>query len=256
MRKLIFAILCVGLIFTNTVFATASTHIWAPSTDIQPFNLWHITWDGYLPAQLDKDAQGNGTRLAPVTNLGITTGILPFQKVQMELGIDHKAGLSTADKYPMYVNAKVGIPEGTFGKHFPAIAAGGFDFGTKADVTDYNVLYAKVAKTFPTIGKISVGYFSGNKKLLLNKNGEKDNAGPMVAWERTMPEISDKLWLCVDYMGTKSAYGTLNLGFSWKCADNISILCGYDIVNDKDLTGVENCVTVQADIDLRCFGCK
>ena len=61
-----------------------------------------------------------------------------------------------------------------------------------------------------------------------------------------MPEISDKLWIAAEYQGSKSAYGTWNLGFSWKFSGNTSMLFGYDMYNDKDLP---NTYTVQLDID-------
>ena len=62
-----------------------------------------------------------------------------------------------------------------------------------------------------------------------------------------MTEISDKLWVCVEYMGTGSVYGSLNIGASWKFADNVSMLGGYDIFNDDDPV---NTVTLQVDIDM------
>jgi hypothetical protein len=94
-------------------------------------------------------------------------------------------------------------------------------------------------------GRVSVGYFNGNEKLLVHGSKE-DNQGVLLAWERTMKEISDRLWVCVEYQGSKSSYGALNLGFSWKCADNVYLLCGYDIYNDRDLA---NTFTIQTDID-------
>jgi hypothetical protein len=252
----LFFVFAVCVLFAVSAFATASTHIWGPSTDVQGFNVWHVTADCYQPVQLDKTTNGIGTRLPPVTNLGLTVGILPYQKFQMEVGFDHKAGYGTFDTYPLYFNLKIGTPEDAFGKGFPAIAVGAFDLGTKKDMTNYNVLYGKVAKTLPVVGRISAGYFSGNDTLLLDDKGKKSNTGLMVAWERTMPEISDKLWLCVEYMGSQSAYGTMNVGFSWKCSDNVSLLLGYDIFNNKNLTGVENSITIQTDIDLPGFGSK
>jgi hypothetical protein len=74
-----------------------------------------------------------------------------------------------------------------------------------------------------------------------------DNYGLLAAWERTCPEISERLWVCVEYMGGGSAYGTLNFGTSWKCAANVFLLVGYDRYNNDDL--VET-ATVQIDIDL------
>jgi len=192
-------------------------------------------------------------RLPPVTNLGLTVGVLPFQKVQMEIGVDHKSGFGVLDSYPMYFNAKLGIPENAFLKHFPALAIGIFDLGTKSKSTDYNIVYGKVALTVPVIGRLSAGYFTGNDKLLLNSKVKKANTGVLAAWERTLTEWSDKAWVCVEYMGSNSAYGTLNFGFAWKVSGNVVLLTGYDIFNDKDLPGVENSFTMQADIDLKLF---
>ena len=226
--------------------ATASTHIWAPSTDVQPFKKFHITSDFYFPSE--RDAAGN--RPATVTNLGLTAGILPFEKYQLELGFDHKTGLGDMDDYPMYFNGKFGIPEDAYGDFFPALAAGIFDVGTKHNRTDFDVIYGKAAKTFKikdfSLGRFSAGYFGGNPGLLLDKDGDRDNHGVFAAWERTMTEISDRLWLCVEYMGTESAYGSWNAGGSWKFADNVSLLCGYTIYNNRDLADT---VTIQVDID-------
>jgi hypothetical protein len=236
------------LLLPHLAGATASTHIWGPSTDVQAFNVWHITSDMYLPVKADTA----GNRVATVTNIGLTVGVLPFKKINLEVGVDHKSGLGLADRYPLYFNAKLGMPEGAFGKLFPALAVGMFDHGHKDKVTNYDVAYGKAAKTIEPVGRFSVGYFAGNKNLLLNAKGEKDNTGVMLAWERTMSELSDKLWICAEYMGSKSAYGTLNFGASWKFSDNVALLAGYDIYNESDLN-LPNTFTLQADIDLSLF---
>lgn len=239
-------------------FATATTHIWAPSTDVQAYKKWHITSDFYVP--VESDAAGN--RPNTITNLGLTIGVLPFDKLNAEVGFDHKSGYGALDDYPFYFNTKVGIPEGAYGELFPALAAGIYDVGTREDKTDYNVFYVKAAKTLTlaegffnlrfcpvdkgfSLGRISVGYFSGNDKLLLNGE-KKDNDGVLLAWERSVPEISDKLWVALEYQGSRSSYGTWNAGFSWKFSDNTSMIFGYDIYNDRDLADT---FTVQLDID-------
>lgn len=226
--------------------ATGTTHIWSPSTDVQPFKLWHITSDVYVPVE----AQQDGSHTATVTNVGLTVGILPFKKLNMEIGFDHKTGLGPADNHPLYANAKIGVPEGAFGTRFPALAAGILDVGTKSDMTDYDVIYVKAAETISlrrmALGRISLGYFGGNGTLLVDENGKKDNSGIMIAWERTMTELSDKLWLCVDYMGTHSAYGCWNLGGAWKFAPNVAVLTGCQLYNNAML---KNTATFQVDID-------
>ena len=244
----LFALVFSGCLMCGAnAFSTASTHIWAPSTDVQAYGVWHITADMY--AAVKNDAAGN--RVPTITNVGLTVGVLPLKRINVEIGLDHKSGLGALDSYPMYGNAKIGVPENALGNGSPAVAAGVFDVGTKADRTDYNVIYGKIAKTLSaggvSLGRLSAGYFTGNESLLLDRKGEKDNSGLLAAWERTVTEVSDKLWVCVEYMGTGSVYGSLNIGASWKFADNVSMLGGYDIFNDDDPV---NTVTLQVDIDM------
>ena len=233
-----------GLVF---VYATPSTHIWAPSTDVQAYKKWHITSDFYVPTENNAD----NSRPNTITNFGLTLGVLPFKKLNAEVGFDHKSGYGALDDWPWYFNTKIGIPEDAFGKFFPALAVGVYDVGTRAkdNRTNNNVWYGKAGKTVSlgdfSLGRFSLGYFRGNSKLLLH-SGKKDNDGALICWERTMSEISDKLWVAVDYQGSRSSYGALNLGFAWKFADNTSAIFGYDIYNDRDLA---NTYTVQVDID-------
>ena len=224
--------------------ATPSTHVWAPSTDVQAFKKWHLTSDFYVPTEND----ASDARPSTITNFGLTVGVLPFKKLNMEVGFDHKSGTGV-DDYPMYFNAKVGIPENAYGEFFPALAVGIYDIGTRSDKTDYNVAYFKAAKTLSagdfSLGRFSVGYFNGNSDLL--KYGDKkSNEGVLLCWERTLTEISDKLWVAVDYQGSKSGYGSLNPGISYKFSDNTSVILGYDIYNNPNLA---NTYTAQLDID-------
>lgn len=247
-RGFVLALGAVALL-TRIAAATPSTHIWAPSTDVQPYGVFHLTHDVYLPVEEDE----SGNRPNTVTNLGLTVGVLPYEKLNMEVGFDHIAGYGELDNYPMYYNAKIGTPEDALGKGIPAIAAGIYAVGTKTDATDFNIYYGKIAKTLPVVGRFSVGYYQGNDKLLLDEKGEKDNSGLLLAWERTMSEISDNLWVSVDYQGGKNGFGALNYGFSWKFAPNVSVIFGYDDYNNPDLVDT---FTVQMDIDVDVFSGK
>jgi hypothetical protein len=212
--------------------ATATTHIWAPSTDVQAFGLWHITSDMYLATRPGVPA---------VTNVGLTVGVLPGARVNLELGADHKTGLGALDAYPLYGNAKLAVPEGALGKGWPALAAGVFDVGTKPGRTSYDVFYVEAARTLP-FGRVSLGWFDGNARLL----GAKENGGLLAAWERTVTEVSDRLWVCVEYMGSESVYGALNAGASWKFAEGVVLLGGYQMYNSD---GLVDTVTLQVDVD-------
>ena len=167
------------------------------------------------------------------------------------MGFDYKKGFGpTLDKWPVYFHFKFGVPEDAYFKYMPAFAIGCYDMGYKHNFTDNNVWYTRLAKTINigklNLGRFSAGYFNGNASLLRDKNGLRDNSGPMFAWERTMSEISDKLWVCVDYQATQSSYGAINYGFAWKFTNNISAILGYDVYNN---TNLKNSVTFQLDID-------
>lgn len=137
----------------------------------------------------------------------------------------------------------------------PAIAVGGFDFGTQKDYSTYDITYGLLAKNIWKLGRISAGYYTGNGKLLLdfskiNSDGTspKDNSGVLLSWDRTMTEISDKLWLAIDYMGAKNSYGAVSFGLSYAIVPDASFIIGYDIWNDKD--SYKPTVTVQVDMNL------
>ena len=127
----------------------------------------------------------------------------------------------------------MGLPESALFKNAPAIVVGAYNFGLKKNLTNYNIFYAEVAKTIPVIGRISVGYYTGNGKVLVDENLTKGNNGILLSWDRTMTEISDKLWLAVDYQGGRNYLGALNFGASWSFSKNVSVIFAYDIYNNK-----------------------
>jgi hypothetical protein len=229
--------------------ATPSTQVWIPSTDIQPYKTVHLNFDTYLRANTNDD----GSRTAPAVVIGPTVGILPYEKIQAEIGFDVISAGGDADKYPLYGHFKLGMPEDN--TWIPAVAVGMYNIGTKSGdarngeiATNQDIAYALAAKTFPVIGRLSAGYYSGNKKVLIDENGSSDEKGVLLSWDRTMTEISDKLWMAVDYQGSNSFMGALSFGASWAFAKNVSVLLGYDIYNKK-ATGGENTVTLQLDIN-------
>lgn len=229
-----------GFVFTlgvmafleGTVGATPSTQIWIPSTDIQKKETFHLGIDNYFTPD------GSGKAGSLPTDVGITYGLHDY----VEAGIDYMG----ASNDPLFFNIKVGLPEKDT---LPALAVGGFGFGTKSDVTDYNILYGIVAKTFAPAGRFSIGCYIGNDKLLVDASGDKENSGLLLSWDRSIPEISDKLWAAVDYQGGNNGVGALSLGASWLFAENVSVIFGYVMPNDKDAFGKENMFTTQLDVN-------
>jgi hypothetical protein len=248
--KRIFAIMLIICCLTAEYsYSTPSTQIWIPSTDFQSWKTMHLGLDNYI-----RTAKTEGVRGAGMFDLGLTAGILPFKKFQGEIGVDYLSmGDSHYDDHPVYVNAKFGFPENAMFKNSPAIALGAYNFGFEKELTNYNILYAVVAKTIPVLGRLSLGYYSGNEKLLVDENMNKANSGVLLSWDRTMTEISDKLWLAVDYQGGESYIGALNFGAAWSFSKNVSVIFGYDIYNNKEAyynSNNQNANTFTAQVDI------
>lgn len=208
------------------LLATPSTQVWNPSTDLQKAKTFHLGIDNYFTTQ----GTNSGGYALP-TDLGLTYGLSP----EIEIGVD----IFLPQDSPFVFNAKYALPESST---LPvAVAVGAFGFGTQAGATNQNVIYGLIAKNFE-FGRLSAGYFMGNPDLLTD-NGAKDNAGPILTWDKA---INDKLWVCIDYAGTKSSLGSLFYGFSWMFDTNTSILFGYGTYNN----GAKPTFTTQLDINL------
>ncbi len=245
MKKILALTFILAFSYAWECYATPSTQIWIPSTDIQKFATVHLNIDSYVRLRNEP----NGTRKAPLFLIGPTVGILPWEKLQAEVGFDVMyQGDANLDKYPIYFNAKVATPEDSMFTWSPAVAIGGYNFGVKSGVTTQDIGYALAARTFPIIGRLTGGYFYGNKNVLVDENGDRANHGPMASWDRTMKEINEKLWLCVDYQGSRSNLGAVNFGFSWTFAPNVSTILGYDLYLNRNIAGRDT-ATVQVDIN-------
>jgi hypothetical protein len=237
----------------GAALATPSTQIWIPSTDIQAFKTGHLGIDNYFRASSEP-----GFRDVNVMDIGLTAGILPFEKIQAEIGFDYLtiAG-NPNDSHPFSGNFKIGTPEDSLFKFSPALAVGMYNIGpTNYEKTGrapfitsgQNITYALVARTLPIIGRISAGGYHGSQRALLDKDGHSANDGVLVSWDRTMTELTDKLWVAVDYMGGNNVDGSVNFGVSWAFSKNVSVIFGYDIYKDKGLSGA-NTFTTQLDIN-------
>lgn len=86
MRKLEF--LLVGsvcyVLGVSPTYATPSTTYWTPcTTDVQPFGKWHITYDSYFTVGRKGTEKGDFP-----TDVGLTVAVLPYEKLNMEVGFD------------------------------------------------------------------------------------------------------------------------------------------------------------------------
>ncbi|MGA3287370.1 MAG: hypothetical protein ABSD46_08085 [Bacteroidota bacterium] len=231
-QKTILAVLVFLMMTSSLIYATPSTIIWIPSVDFQGYGSFHLGIDNYA---FDYKNGAGGTAFP--TDLGLTVGVLPFSTVQAEIGVDY----FTPQWSPFTLNAKVVVPEGGLVDWLPALAVGGFNFGFQKNITDANILYGITGKTFPVVGRLEVGYFTGNSKVL-----GSDNSGILFSWDRMIPEISDNLWFAVDYQGTKSSFGALSYGLAWSFSKNVSVIFARDVFN----ADIPSTFTMQLDINI------
>jgi len=274
--------LLLSLALTGTVFATPSTTLWTPATsDIQAFNVWHIGVDNYFRLS---QTQGDIDKMQPMalpTDIGLTVGVLPFEKLNMEMGIDYLAPAVFAHPalrsmaHSGLFNAKIGTPEGAFfGSWFPAFNLGIFNVGTKSEVTSMNIMDFLVGKTLGPFGRIHGGGYYGNPgSVLMDKNGCKpgsmfsvgcapgqvvdhQNAGVMVGYDYGFWKVKDKegneynKWtFLADYASGKNYIGGGAFGIGYNFTKDIDILTGPVFFNDHVINGQWKW-TVQLDINI------
>lgn len=213
--------------------ATPSTTYWTPATsDVQPYGVLHIGIDNYFTIA----RKGNRGDLP--TDLGLTIGALPYDKLQLEVGVDWFEPSTD----PLFFNAKLGTPEGSLFEGSPALNIGIFNVGVDSKEaaddgdgrTDYNIVDFIVGKTLPAgLGRIHVGAYAGNNKTLVDKNGDKENTGFMVGWDMGIMRMKEadggeyhKWIFAADYASGKNAIGGGGVGVYHYFTKNISLLTG------------------------------
>jgi hypothetical protein len=224
----------ISLLSVNAA-ATPSTVFWTPCTVyFQPFLKGHIGYDSYVR---DTSMLAN--------DYGFTVGVLPFEKIQAEIGYDTLLPVGTTFKDSQYLNAKIGWSENTL---LPVgFSLGIFNVGFEPNVTDYDVAYAAIGKTIDNVGTICVGGYYGNKKLLINDDGNEDNAGFMASY--VSPAIG-KLNIIADYMSGNNALSAWGIGASYYFSDNCSLITGPLFPLSKQFAGGDKMMwTLQLDID-------
>lgn len=235
--------------------ATPTTTVWAPSTPAtQGFLVGHLTYDTYF-----WKGPYSGTAGSPVypIDTGLTIGVLPFEKVNLEVGFD----LFLPSEDPLYLNAKLAIPEGAFSAVQPGVAVGIFGAGTKRSgtgQTGYDLAYAVVGKTIPRLGgSVTLGgYYSLSDELLTGADGELHRAGLIAGV--TAPDLRvDKPWLqkivlAADVQTGENSFGAAGLAASFYFTSTASILTGPVYFFEPDLQpgGTRWMWTVQLDVDM------
>jgi hypothetical protein len=227
MKKTLLTVLAVlGVLFLGAdANATPSSTYWTPCViDIQPAGVTHLGIDNYF--QL-----GGSQQFA--TDVGPEWGANVTKKIAVEYGFD----VLTAQKDPLFFNAKIGYRDGVLGKGAPAVQIGLFDFGIKPHVTDFNIIYLVVGKTLPD-GKtrLSAAGYYGNPCTLKDSAGKRQNTGWMVAFDRQLSK--DGKWvLAGDYASGNNFIGGGGVGIYYYFTKDISLLAGPVWFNDAGING-------------------
>ena len=246
--KMMAAAAAMVVMASGSAFAGPTGQINIPSVDAKGLKEVTISINNNVRFSTDTDAGAN------LFDAGVVTGLLPYEKVKIEIGADYGTVGSTATKQPFTFNAKLATAEDALFAGLPAFAVGGYNLGnTTTDPTSasnaQNIIYGLAAKTFGKAGRFSVGGYTGDKTVLLNASAEKDNTGFLASWDRTISEVSDKLWVGADYMSGNNGDGEFSLGGSWAFSKQITLLTGVTFYNEK-ATGGKAAFTTQLSINL------
>jgi hypothetical protein len=245
--KIALALFCAAVTITGTAFATPSTTYWTPMVmDIQGYKVPHIGIDNYFTVdkKIDSGEQGSFP-----TDVGVTVGVLPYDKIRMEVGID--AFYPSDDPY--FFNAKIGATEGKLFEGSPALQIGVFNVGSKNDVTDQDIVYGVIGKTITGVGRISAGpYTIGDSR---DWGIPIDKSGFMIAFDRGFMPAKDaagneynKFVLAADYASGKNALGGGGVGIYYYFTKDVSLLTGPVWFNEKAINGAWKWTT-QLDIN-------
>ncbi|HOF88165.1 MAG TPA: hypothetical protein PLZ36_08705 [Armatimonadota bacterium] len=203
-------------------FATPSTLVTIPSTDMQAAGTWRLGADTVVPMTASESV--------PFFDLGLTYGASP----RVEVGVDF---ISPADT-PLWLNAKVLVL--TPARSPVPVAVGVYNFGTN-EAENQRVLYAVGSYVLPVADglRLTAGAWQANDKAAAI--GTEDT-GIMLGLDTTI----GKWWLGADYVSGDSALGSVNVGVGYALTDSIGVILGYDHYN---ASGATDAVNFQLDVN-------
>jgi len=207
-----------SLVVCLAAFATPSTLVSIPSTDIQLKGTYHLGSDVYLP----KDGSG-----AALSDIGLTYGLAP----RVEVGVDNYSG--TVD--PLTLNVKFLIsPDGS---KIPVVV-GINNLALKNDSAfDQKMIYIVGSYVTDAGPRLTFGGYTANKNVV----GSPDK-GILLGADCQQ----GKWWYGIDYISGDNGLGTLNPGVGYNFADNVGVILGYDKYNNSNFKDTYN---LQVDIN-------
>lgn len=226
------------------VRATPSTAFWSPATtSVQAFLVPHVTYDTYF-----------AEAAAYAIDAGLTMGLLPFEALQAEIGLDVNYPGDTRNG--LLLNAKLAVPDGAFGAWWPGLSAGIYAVGFREDVSTYDVLHAEVGKTFFFGNLTAGGYWGLDRELMVDEDGGRQQAGFLASY--TSPEWVfgrrglEKMVLVADVQTGRSAFGAAGGGLVLYFTSRVALLAGpVFFLNPEVQPGKARWMgSLQLDVDL------
>ena len=223
------------MVFCGEGLAGPTSQIIIPSTDAKGFKELTIGIANFTRFSGKSDAGPN------YYDVGIVAGVLPLEKLKLEVGVDYltTGSHSPADDHPVYFNFKLATPEDALFTGMPALAVGMFNMGTydkpenmMLPSTRQNLAYLLAARTLPVIGRLSFGGYYGSERALASPgNPAKNNAGIMVSWDRVIKEIGENVWLGAEYMSGNNFNGEISVGGAVSFSKQVALLVGVNWYN-------------------------
>jgi len=218
--------------------ATPSTTYWTPCTiDIQPAGVIHLGVDDY-------SAVGSTAPVAQFpTDLWLTFGANLTPKLAAEYGFD----VLSPGAHPLFFNFKLGFRENVLSPSAPAVQLGFFNFGTRAKVTNQNIVYLTIGKSLPNgRTRLAASVYHGNADLLVSGTGDSHESGFMVSFDHAI--VPGRVVLAGDYASGENLIGGGGIGAYYYFTKDISILAGPVWFNDKAINGSTK-MTLQLDVN-------
>lgn len=246
MSRIVLAFVAAGaLVVGATANATPSTVFWTPATNyVQPYLVPHVTYDTYF-------AEAGAY---PVIT-GLQMGVLPFEKLQAEVGFDIAyPGRGSA---VLQLNGKLGVPEGAYTSWQPGISGGIMCAGVKKHVSTYDLLHAEIGKTVPHLGVVTVGaYYGIDDVLFADEAGSVHRVGLIASyvtpdWNVKVPALT-KVNAFADVQTGDNAFGAIGAGIGLYFTPAVDLLAGpVFFLNDKVQPGGARWMwSMQLDVDL------
>jgi len=250
---------CAIALSAQSAWATPSTIFWTPATTyIQPFLVPHLGMDVYF----------NDKANYPI-NLGFTIGVLPFEKIQAEVGLDvffpywGSQAIFLSPAGALALNAKIGTPEGSFAEWSPGISGGIFGVGLN-QATQFSILHAEIGKTFFFGNLTAGGYYGagGVGALWSDVDGAPVTRGGFIGSYTSPDLVFDlkglyKINFFADIQTGNNAFSAAGGGIGVFFTPSIDILTGpVFFLNKYTQPGMSTMMwSVQLDVDID-FGAK